>query len=295
MKLRMMLAMVALCAVFSGVACAQRVPENVEAHRDVEYATVGDVSLKLDLYLPKDVKSPPLAVWIHGGGWRGGDKGRCPLMFLLADGYAVASINYRLTNIACFPAQIHDCKGAIRWLRAHAKDYGYNADRLGIGGGSAGGHLVALLGASHDDNTLEGDIGGNADQSSAVQAVVDLYGPTNLISILRQSNNPIHRQKAGPLELLLGGPVDEKAEVAKVASPETYITADDPPHLILHGDKDPLVPAQQSIDYDAALRRAGVESTLIILPGAGHGGRGFFDPERQQTIRAFFDKHIRGK
>lgn len=295
MKNQMLIVMVVVCAVFGSVTYGQRLPANVDAHRDVEYGRAGDHSLKLDLYLPKDVEHPPLLVWIHGGGWRAGDKRGCRLSFMLAEGYAVASINYRLTDVASFPAQIHDCKGAIRWLRAHAKAYGYNADRIGIGGSSAGGHLVALLGTSHDDQALEGDIGGNADQSSTVQAVLDLYGPTDLISIYEQSDNPHHRQKDSPITKLLGGTIQQKPDAAKAASPSSHITADDPPHLILHGGQDPLVPVQQSIDYDAALRQAGVESTLIVLPDERHGGRSFFDAERRMAIKAFYDRHIRQK
>jgi acetyl esterase/lipase len=150
----------------------------VKSLRDLEYARAGEKSLLLDLYLPeKSRHSLPLIIWIHGGAWTGGDKADCPARRLLQRGYAVASINYRLSNEAIFPAQIEDCKAAIRWLRAHAKQYGLDADHFGAWGSSAGGHLVALLGTTGDLKQF--DKGDNLDFSSRVQAVCDFYGPTD--------------------------------------------------------------------------------------------------------------------
>src|SRR5687768_12543691 len=160
-------------------------PAGTQTKYDLPYVENGKSSQSLDLFIPAGAtadKPLPLVVWIHGGGWRQGDKARCLALPLLAHGYAVASINYRLSGEAQFPAQIHDCKAAIRWLRANAKEHGIDADRIGVWGSSAGGHLVALLGTSGDVKELEGELG-NAGVSSRVQAVCDFFGPAELSSV----------------------------------------------------------------------------------------------------------------
>jgi len=260
---------------------APRVPPGVKAYRDLAYAEGEGASHKLDLYVPEKTASrPPLLAWIHGGGWTKGSKSALnpALLRLTAEGYAAASIEYRLTGIQSHPNQIQDCKGAIRWLRANADKYGYDASRIGVAGGSAGGHLVLLLGTSGDVKELEGDIGGNLDQSSRVQAVVDLFGPADLTLFAKNSER---FAQSGI------------AERAKSASPVTYISKDDPPLLILHGDRDPLVPLKQSEEMDRLYREAGLESTLHVIKGAVHGGPQFSDPTRYEMIKAFFDKHIK--
>jgi len=265
--------------------------EDVTIHRDVTYATVGKKKLLLDLYVPKiEQGSPPLLVWIHGGGWRNGSKNSCKIISETNRGYAVASINYRLSQEAIFPAQIHDCKGAIRWLRANAKKYGYNSDRIGVGGASAGGHLVALLGTSAQVKELEGTVGGNLDQSSAVQAVCDFYGPTDMLAIAKSGR---HGTPFSAESKLLGGIATEKKALAQQASPATFVDKTDAPFLILHGDQDPLVPVEQSTSFEKLLTSAGVEVKLIIIKGAKHGGRQFASEENNQQLRAFFDKHIK--
>ena len=155
---------------------------NAAEHRDLVYAKTPQRELALDLYIPDGATKPPLIVWVHGGAWRAGSKAKPPALWMLERGYAVASISYRLSQQAVFPAQIHDCKAAIRWLRAHASKYGYDAERIGAWGASAGGHLVALLGTSSGVKELEGDLGYN-DQSSRVQAVVDYFGPTDVTAM----------------------------------------------------------------------------------------------------------------
>lgn len=265
--------------------------EGVKALLDLEYAKVGERSLKLDLHLP--AKPGPLVVWIHGGGWRGGDKKQVPLKFLTESGYAVASVNYRLSDAAIFPAQIHDCKAAIRWLRARAKDHGYDATRVGVGGGSAGGHLVALLGTSADVKELEGDVGGNLDQSSRVQAVLDLFGPADFHAFVMSSERAAKTDS--PEALLLGGPVSEKKELAKLASPVTHVGEGDAPILILHGTDDPVVPASQSKLLHEAYTKAKLDSKLELLEGSKHGGPEFNDAKRRAMIREFFDRHLKPK
>src|SRR5262245_50032586 len=157
-----------------------QLPPGVKALRDIEYAKVGDISLKLDLYLPepRPAAPVPLVVWVHGGAWQAGSKDQTPAVPLVRRGLAVASVGYRLSQVARFPAQIEDCKAAVRWLRAHAAEHAIDGRHIGAWGSSAGGHLVALLGTSGDVDELEGEAG-NLDQSSRVQVVVDWFGPTD--------------------------------------------------------------------------------------------------------------------
>jgi acetyl esterase/lipase len=264
-------------------ARSRQLPENITVHRDLEYAEEDGESLGLDLYLPEKAdKAPPLMVWIHGGGWRNGDKANVnpAILRLSGEGYAVASINYRLEDLSIHPKNIHDCKGAVRWLRAHAETYGYDPERVAVGGGSAGGHLALLLGMSSDIEELEGTVGGNPDQSSAVSAIVDLYGPSDLVEMAKTQErfNRAHDFETGQLAS---------------ASPLVHLTPNDPPVLILHGDKDKTVPVEQSHLLDERYRKLGLESELHILEGAGHGGTVFSDEERYTLIKAFLDRHLR--
>jgi len=260
---------------------ARKIPEGVKVLKDLEYARVDGHPLRLDLYLPeKSETKPPLLVWIHGGAWILGSKAPINYNFLrlTGEGYAAASIEYRLEGLVSHPKQIHDCKGAIRWLRAHADQYGYDTTRIGVGGGSAGGHLVLLLGLSSGVEALEGDVGGNLDQSSHVDAVVDLFGPSAL-GRFAQASKRFGQNKT--------------AALLKSASPLTYLTKDDPPLLIFHGDKDPLVPLSQSEYLHKRYQEAGLESTLHVIKGAGHGGAPFNDATCYKQIKAFFDRHIK--
>ena len=247
---------------------------------DLEYARVGDNPLLLDLHRPPSSDKPlPVVVWIHGGGWRAGSKDRCPARFLVHHGFAVASVNYRLTKEAIFPAQIHDCKAAVRWLRANAGKYGLDPKRIGAWGSSAGGHLAALLGTSGGVADLEGDLG-HADRSSRVQAVVDFCGPADFLA---------WKVKRSPEMALFGGTIERKKELARAASPALHATADDPPFFIVHGKKDRTVPARQSRLLDAALRKAKANSTLLILDDLGHG---LMNPDTQALALLFFEMHL---
>lgn len=272
-----------------------RVPPDLEVKRDIEYGKGGEKSLKLDIIQPKKKpeKPMPVLVFIHGGGWRGGNKnsGVRKLMPFARQGYFCATIDYRLSHEAKFPAQIEDCKCAIRFLRSKAKEYNLDADRIGVWGSSAGGHLVALLGTSGGVKELEGK-GGHEEFSSAVQAVCDWYGPTDLVKIVEGGS---HARAGNPVELLLGGPVAENEEKAKLASPVTHVDKNDPPFLIMHGDKDPLVPLSQSKLLSEKLKVAGVKTELVVIEGAGHGGFKFNAPEINRKIADFFDKHLKKK
>lgn len=260
--------------------------------RDINYAGTDSHHQTLDLHLPvKPSKNSPLVVWIHGGGWRAGSKDRCPLAYLTEEGYTVASINYRLTDVAPFPAQIHDCKGAIRYLRAQAKKHGYDANRIGVGGGSAGGHLVALLGTTGDVKELEGDIGGNHEHSSRVQAVLDLYGPTDLYLIAKLVPAFVDLPN-GPVYALMGGKPSERLDLAKQASPVHHVSADDAPLLMLHGSDDPIVQVSQSEFLRDAYVKQKLPAELIVLEGAAHGGPRFFDESSRKSQVEFFRRHL---
>jgi len=233
-------------------------------------------------------------IWIHGGAWRGGTKDQCPAVPMLRQGYAVASVEYRLSQVAIWPAQIHDCKAAVRFLRANAAKYSLDPERFGAWGGSAGGHLVALLATTGGVKELEGDLG-NPDQSSRLQAVCNWFGPTDFQTIQEQANqNPHskleHNSAKSPESLLIGGAVLENKDKAAAASPITYVSKDDCPILTMHGDKDPLVPHQQAQEFHEVLKKAGVDSTLEIIAGAGHG---FGGPEIYKKVQEFFDKHLK--
>ena len=294
------LAVIPLLLALTSVAPAQqalKLPPGVKAVRDLEYVKDGHERNKLDLYLPEKATGPlPVIVCVHGGGWQGGskDSGIAAVGFV-AKGYAVASINYRLSQHAKFPAQIEDCKAAVRWLRANAKKYNLDPDHFGAFGSSAGGHLVALLGTTAGVKELKGK-GGNAEQSSRVQAVVDWFGPTDLAKMAEQAGPDSkfdHNSPKSAEALLIGGPLPENKEKAAKASPVTYATKEAAPFLILHGDKDPVVPYAQSEELAEALRKAGAEVTLKKVEGAGHGGAAFNSAENRKLIEDFFDKHLK--
>jgi acetyl esterase/lipase len=222
---------IALALAFGGTSQAQqserarpqaptvRLPEGAKAHRDLPYLENGHARQKLDLYLPASPRGPlPLIVWVHGGGWRSGSKDQClPLrQGFLERGYAIASVGYRLSGDAIFPAQIEDCKGAIRWLRAHAHEHGLDPHRFGLWGSSAGGHLVALAGTS--DGVKEFETGAHLDQSSRVQAVCDFFGPSDFVAFVSAPGYETHASPESPEAKLLGGSVLENKDKAARAS-----------------------------------------------------------------------------
>jgi len=266
-------------------------PSGLRVLRDLSYVPNASPRQRLDLYLPQQPGAPrPLVAWIHGGAWRAGSKDGCPARPLVPLGYAVASIEYRFSQDAPYPAQIEDCKSAIRWLRAHSAEYGIDPHRIGVWGASAGGHLVALLGVT--GQVRDFDAGPNLDQSSAVQCVVDFFGPADF---LNYGPEPADRLDAADSAVaqLIGGTVSTHPVQARLASPVYFVTRDAAPFLIVHGDHDPLVPLQQSQELEAALQKAGVESTFHVVAGAGHGGQGFVTPEIQKLIIDFFDRHLK--
>jgi acetyl esterase/lipase len=263
--------------------------------KDVTYGIAGNVSLKMDIFYPKMASGVlPVVVYVHGGGWTGGDKaagaGVNEIPEMIKRGYLVASINYRLAPQYRFPAMIEDAKCAVRFLKAKASDFGLDPGRIGVWGGSAGGHLVALLGTTDASAGFEGT-GGYADQSSRVQAVVDFFGPADL--------NIFFQRYQGTIMKEVFGAADANSDKLKVASPVTYISRDDPPFLIMQGDKDTVVPLIQSqILYDR-LVADGVTASLVIVKNAGHSftpSGGAISPGRAEIttmVADFFDKHLK--
>lgn len=255
--------------------------------RDVEYARVGEMALKLDLHAPPNVKMPAVVVWVHGGAWRSGSKNDVPILPLTAHGFAIASVDYRLSPVAKFPAQVHDLKAAIRYLRARAAEHGIDSQRIAVAGGSAGGHLAALVGVSNDHKELEGEVGRYLGQSSNVQAIVNLYGPTNLTTILAQSTPHGLSVRVPALELLFGGQPEVKTELARLASPVLHVNAGDPPLLIFHGDQDPQVPINQAHELVGAYKKNKLSATFEVVYGGAHGGNAFYTPEQIQQVAEF--------
>jgi acetyl esterase/lipase len=268
-------------------------PAGMTIHRDVEYANVDGKSLKLDLYLPTHAGKPfPVLMWIHGGGWQAGGKGgpmtRAFAYPLVQSGFALASIEYRLSQEAIFPAQIHDCKAAVRWLRANAVTYGIDPSKIAAGGDSAGGHLAALLGTTGNHPELEGNEG-NLSQSSAVQAVCDFYGPADFLNWYKGTTPTGIENPNNPIAKLIGGPVSTNPDKARAASPITYVSAQSCPFFIAHGDEDHLVPLEQSVLLNDALQKAGVSSTLYVSRGSGHG---FYDIVSLQHAFDFLKQNL---
>lgn len=266
-------------------------PEGAKALRDQSYVTNGQARQKLDLYLPAAPKGPVL-VWIHGGGWCSQTKSQVEGLAMLGQGYTVASLEYRFSQDAPFPAQIEDCKAAIRWLRAHAKQYGYDPGRIGAWGASAGGHLTALLATT--GTIREFDVGDNLDQSSAIQCGVDFFGPTDFPDWKAPSETPLIQRTGAESVIvkLLGGPIDEKIDVARRASPVTWASKLSAPLYILHGTKDPLVGLEQSQHLADKLKASGVEVTLDVIEGGAHGGPQFWADNRPQRLVEFFNRHL---
>ena len=255
---------------------------------DVTYCTVDGVALKMDVYYPFEEHGRfAVAMYVHGGGWSSGDKakgaGAADIPALQQAGFLVVSVNYRLAPEYEFPAMIEDVKCAVRSLRAHADLYNLDPNRIGVFGGSAGGHLVSMLGTT--DESAGFDAGEYLEYSSRVQAVVDMFGPADLTVDFEGGGDTV-RRAFGDFDLAL-------------ASPVTYVTADDPPFLILHGEQDALVPIAQSEALLAALQAVGVSAELVPVANAGHGFKpvgGEISPSRieiSQLIVNFFEQILK--
>ncbi len=290
--------------ILSKESFAQRpippLPDSIEILKDLPYADNDNPRQALDLFLPRERSGDPLPllVFIHGGGWQKGTRdGALSRLapFLESGRYAGASIGYRLTDEAHWPSQIHDCKAALRWLRGNASKYNLDPEKIAVWGTSAGGHLVAMLGVTHDVEGLEGDLGSHDDEDSSVQAVINYFGPSELHAMNDYEGYPStmnHNAPDSPESKLIGGPILENLETSGNASPVTHVSKDDAPALIVHGTKDALVPYPQSVNLDKLLDEAGVSSTLITIEDGEHG-KGF-PPEIDEIIRTFLDCRLRG-
>jgi acetyl esterase/lipase len=275
-------------------AIAQQATEGFTRTANIVYGTTPQRELKMDLYLPASAGNPPLLVWVHGGAWRSGDKESVPVMAFLEEGYAIASLDFRLSGEAMFPAQVHDIKAAVRFLRGSAESLGINATRIALLGASSGGHLVALAAVSHGDKSMEGGIGDFLGQSSAVQAIVSYFGASNLTSILDQSTPFGLNVRKPALDLFIGGQPEDRLELARRASPVFQVDSADPPLLLLHGDQDPQMPINQSHELHYAYQQQGVEVQFEVVHGAAHGGAAFYDAQRNAVVLDFLNRHLRG-
>jgi acetyl esterase/lipase len=279
--------MAAGCLFAAAISEAQ----SMRTHRDVVYATEDGRKLRLDLYMPAGIESPPLLVWVHGGAWSQGSKDNVPMSFV-RNGIATASIDFRQSTDARFPAQVHDIKAAIRFLRANALGYGYRSAKLAIAGDSSGGHLAALVGVSNGHPQLEGRVGNDLGQSSGVQAIVVYYGASNLMTILSQSTPFGLNMRRPALEQLLGALPDQARELAVLASPVTHVDRNDPPLMLLHGDQDPQMPVNQALELQGAYEKFGLDVRLDVVHGAAHGGEVFFATEHLKPVLEFLERTV---
>ena len=279
--------MLALTALLLLSGCTTPAPPGARKLADLEYSRASGRPLKLDLYLPSGATNPlPVLVWIHGGAWKMGSKNWCPIAPLVTNGLAVASIEYRLSDEAKFPAQISDCRAAIRWLRARAAEHGLDAQRIGAFGASAGGHLAALLGTAA--GVTEWDVGPHTNQSARVQCVVAFYPPTDLDQLT--SGWFWRKVSFSDVGRLIGGAVEQNRDRVARANPANYISKDTPPFYLLHGECDRLVPIRQSELLQEALRQAGVPVHFEVVPGKGHAIGP--PPEAIPGLTAFLHEHL---
>lgn len=276
--------------VFSPLIFAQEPATAYVKTANIVYGSVGERDLLVDTYIPAGVGNVPLLVWVHGGAWHSMDKERVPIMSFLDHGYAIASVDFRLSGEAPFPAQIYDIKAAVRYLRANAK--GYDASKIVLVGASSGGHLVAMAGVTNGDKALEGSIGAYLDTSSDVQAIVSYFGASNLTTILSQSTPHGLSVRIPALDLLIGGQPEDVPAMARQASPVFYVDATDPPLHMLHGDQDPQMPINQSHELQHAYEQAGAIVQFDVVYGGGHSGPDFWDDTRSELVRKFLEENL---
>ncbi len=275
---------------------------DVTVTADLTYAEADGRQLLADLYRPVTDEPPPVALYAHGGGFEVGsrsDNAKDRLAALAAFGVAVLAIDYRLAPAAHFPAPLHDVKAAVRWVRARAHGLGVDGERVGVWGASAGATLASLVGLTAGRGELDGDVGEHPEQSSAVQAVVAWFGAADMLATASRSSLEAEIVPFDFEAALLG--VGSAAEVlrdaadrARQASPLTWVSADAPPFLIAHGDRDRVVPPAQSHSLHEALVRAGARSALLLLGGAGHEDAAFDTPESLALTAGFLSAALRG-
>jgi acetyl esterase/lipase len=288
-------------AILSCILCSGQ--DNTARWKDLNYANDDKVYHMLDIYLPSEVKpSYKAIVVIYGSGFMSNNLKESAFRALgnplLKSGFAVICVNHRSSSDSIFPAQINDIKAAIRFLRAKAKDYQIDTSFIGITGYSSGGHLSSFTGTSGSvkkitigKNTadIEGKVGKYLNFSSKADAVVDWYGPTTFLVMDSCGSEMNHNAADSPESLLVGGPIQQNVDKSAIADPITYVDKNDPPFLILHGDKDPLVPWCQSQRLYDALKNKGVKTEFVLVPGGGHGP-GLHNDKYNKMMTDFFMK-----
>jgi len=264
-----------LLIIFLMAGCSTYGPvrPDEKIYRNLLFASPGGHDLHMDLYVPKTAQPAPVVLWMFGGGWMIGSKGyHVNVRDLTSVGIAVASIQYRMSSTAVYPAQLEDCRAAAQWLRLNGARYGLDAQRMGASGESSGGQLAALLAAS------EG--------KSRIRAVCALYSPTDLVEL----GWLYKKRKINLIEKLLGGRMEQKSALAADASPLKYATAAMPPFIIIHGERDGIVPLEQSERLFLALSDAGVETQLMVVPDKGHWFR--LRDSEFADVSIFFQRHL---
>ena len=272
------------------VAQDLKIPDGVTFEKGIEYANPDEQHLAANIARPNTGDGPfPAVVCIHGGGFRAGHRdGYNGLCLTLAQrGYVALTVSYRLAPKYKFPAAVHDTKAAVRWLRAHSEDYKVDPKRIGATGGSAGGHLAQFLAVTSGVARFEGD-GGNADHSSHVACVVNVYGPSDFTKSYGKSVDA-----AEVLPLFLGGNLETAYHQHILSSPLYWVTPNAAPTLCIHGTEDKYVAHEQAVWLIDKLKAADVEAELLTLPGAGHGFKGDDATKAEQALIAFFDRHLK--
>ncbi|HET6298464.1 MAG TPA: alpha/beta hydrolase [Kribbella sp.] len=270
---------------------------SVTIRSDISYGP--DALHTLDLYRPNIDTSVPVVLYLHGGAWKEGDKtadSKERLEAFASFGVAVASANYRLVPDATYPAQIHDAKGAVRWLRANGAGLGLTTDRIAVWGASAGGYLASMVGLTNGDSTWEGSVGDCLAHDSSVAAVVDWFGQSDLTANTMRSWLE-EKILPPPVEdgfLAIGDGTNREA-VTSEASPLNHVTTGAPPFLIVHGDRDRVTPISESIALHDKLVRAGAESTFVTLGNAGHESNTFDRPDHLAITSAFLNVNLSGE
>lgn len=257
--------------------------------RGLTYAVVDGQELCLDLYLPFWKTKCPLAIYFHGGGWSTGSYQESGVSWLTGHGFAVASVQYRLSGEAKFPAQVHDAKGAIRWLRAHGDEFGFDGERISVVGVSSGGHIAMMAGLA--SKKWEGTVGGNLKIPSHVDSIVNYFGASDFI--LRSQTQPSATEPPGSVvHKLLGAPVTGNEKLAKDASPAFHVDEDSPPLFVIHGAQDPQVKVDQAYRISEKYQELGCELEIKIFAEGGHGGAEFFNREMRSQVSYFLTKHL---
>ena len=276
-------------------AILDRLPEGTIIERDIVYATNGDRKMLLDVYRPKSEKPLPLVIWFYGGAWDWGNKDRSNAMVpLISRGYAIAGVTYTKSREEVFPAVIDDCRAAVSFLRLNARKFNLDPNRFGAAGESSGGHLAALLATTSDtEEFMKHPVTKKA--SPAIQAVSPWCGPTDFLKLNDVKASQDYSRRHSAPSRLIGAPIKEAPEKCKQANPITYVSKNDPPFFIVHGDKDFVVPLNQSELLHAALEKAGVLSTLYVVKGSGHGFSKITDVNEQvvEKVMDFFDSQFK--